>query len=53
MVATFVTTYNRDRHTCREKDEVKKKGKKDRKEEKVELIRNKRKEKKGRGNHLV
>ena len=53
MVATFITTYNRGRHTCREKDKVKKKGKKDRKEEKVELIENKRKEKRGRENHLV
>ena len=53
MVATFITTYNRGRHTCREKDKVKKKGKKDRKEEKVELIKNKRKEKRGRENHLV
>ena len=53
MVATFITTYNRGRHTYREKDKVKKKGKKDRKEEKVELIKNKRKEKRGRENHLV
>ena len=53
MVATFITTYNRGRHTYREKDKVKKKGKKDRKKEKVELIENKRKEKRGRENHLV
>ena len=42
MVATFITTYNRGRPTCREKNKVKRKGKKDRKEEKVELIETKR-----------
>ena len=45
MVATFITTYNRGRPICREKDKVKRKGKKDRKEEKVELIETKRKKK--------
>ena len=53
MVATLITTYNRGRPTYKEKDKVKKKEKKDRKEEKVKLIETKRKEKRGRENHLV
>ena len=51
MVATFVTTYNRSRYICREKDKGKRKRKK--KKKKVELIKNRRKEKKEKENYLV